>query len=219
MFFLQNIGLFLSLVLPAQTEEIPFENLPAYRSIVLASPCVTNCATQPSKAFKEDHHCDPSDPSVCICGNATASVELESSMVQYCANYCGATWAPMATTVLSQYCSTNMARLTNGASSTSSSSTLTAGINALTSASPSPTEGSSAYRGNETGTSLHLGLDLGLGLGLGLGIGLPLLGAVLYYLLCRKIDQVRTMMNAVPGQNMSLTGSSGLSGPTHPRSH
>ena len=88
--------------------EIPMEDTAAYRSAFDRNPCYTSCAIEPSATFKSVHSCAPSDDVACICGNVTASLELKTSMWNYCKEHCDAATGPYsATAILAEYCSVN----------------------------------------------------------------------------------------------------------------
>jgi hypothetical protein len=106
-------------VIAAETiaQETPFEKVSAYStilSLITASPssmhpCATECAIMPSITFKSKYSCDIVNPVSCICGNGTRSVELRSSISDYCYNKCAWEMITLATAILSDYCVENKA--------------------------------------------------------------------------------------------------------------
>ena len=92
----------------ARADEIPMEDTDAYRTAFEANPCCTACAVVPSAAIKATHSCDPVNAAECICRNITLSVELRSSIWQYCLDHCGPASAPYATSILADYCRRNL---------------------------------------------------------------------------------------------------------------
>lgn len=128
--------------------ETPFENVAAYStilSLITASPssmhpCATECAITPSIAFKSKYSCDIVNPVSCICGNRTRSVELRSSISDYCYNKCGWDMITLATAILSDYCIENKAVQTQAPITGSPTETTALATSTATNTPTPPTE-------------------------------------------------------------------------------
>ncbi|XMA10839.1 hypothetical protein WAI453_003630 [Rhynchosporium graminicola] len=99
-------------------DEIPMENVPAYTTAFDANPCCTSCAVIPSASFKSKYckYHPITDPAPCLCTDPALSIELRSSIWNYCIEKCGASSAPYATSILADYCRLNLPPRTTGQS-------------------------------------------------------------------------------------------------------
>jgi len=126
--------------------ETPMQNVPAYTTAIQKKPCATECAIVPSDAFKTKYTCNVVDAVSCICANATASVELRSSMSQYCYDHCDGVVGPhLATAILDGYCAQfSTGRTTDPPHASPTSTTSTEIPNSTTTTPPAPDGGLSS---------------------------------------------------------------------------